>query len=105
MLPPLMAVKLRSALSPARSRCPSARPESVAAAQGRSESPNEHLHQCGHAWPNAGPQRFAAVGGTETVTPRQVAFGVVATYLAPDPVERPRRRDRAARTSTRSTTR
>lgn len=33
-------------------------------------------------WPNAGPQRFAAVGGTETVQPRQVSFGVVATYLS-----------------------
>lgn len=33
-------------------------------------------------WPNAGPQRFAAVGSTETVAPRQVAFGLVATYLS-----------------------
>lgn len=33
-------------------------------------------------WPHAGPQRFAAVGGTETVAPRQVSFGLVATYLS-----------------------
>jgi len=33
-------------------------------------------------WPHAGPQRFAAVGGTETVAPGQVAFGLMATYLS-----------------------
>ena len=33
-------------------------------------------------WPHAGPQRFAAVGGTETVAPGQVAFGLVTTYLS-----------------------
>jgi len=33
-------------------------------------------------WPTAGPQRFAAVSGTETVAERQVAFGLVTTYLS-----------------------
>src|SRR3989442_180055 len=33
-------------------------------------------------WPNAGPQRFFAVGGTETVAERQVAFGLVTSYLS-----------------------
>lgn len=33
-------------------------------------------------WPNAGPQRFATVSGTETVAPGQVGFGLVATYLS-----------------------
>ncbi|MBX3230184.1 MAG: hypothetical protein KIT84_24875 [Labilithrix sp.] len=33
-------------------------------------------------WPHAGPQRFVAVGGTETVTSGQVGFGLVATYLS-----------------------
>lgn len=33
-------------------------------------------------WPHAGPQRFAAVGSTETVAERQVAFGLVTTYLS-----------------------
>ena len=33
-------------------------------------------------WPHAGPQRFGAVGGTETVMPRQVAFGLVTSYLS-----------------------
>lgn len=31
-------------------------------------------------WPHAGPQRFGAVGGTETVQPGQVAFGLIADY-------------------------
>jgi len=31
-------------------------------------------------WPHPGPQRFAAVGGTETVAERQVGFGLVTTY-------------------------
>lgn len=31
-------------------------------------------------WPHAGPQRFAAVGGTETVAERQIGFGLVTTY-------------------------
>lgn len=33
-------------------------------------------------WPHAGPQRFAAVGGTETVGRGQVGFGFVASYLS-----------------------
>jgi hypothetical protein len=33
-------------------------------------------------WPNAGPMRFATVGGTETVAPGLVGFGLVATYLS-----------------------
>jgi OmpA-OmpF porin, OOP family len=33
-------------------------------------------------WPHAGPQRFAAVGNTDTVVDRQVAFGLVTTYLS-----------------------
>lgn len=33
-------------------------------------------------WPHAGPQRFAAVGGTETVAERQIGFGLVTTYLS-----------------------
>jgi hypothetical protein len=33
-------------------------------------------------WPNAGPQRFAAVGSSETVAPSQIAFGLVADYLS-----------------------
>jgi hypothetical protein len=33
-------------------------------------------------WPNAGPQRFAAVGGTETLTGGQLGFGLVTTYLS-----------------------
>lgn len=33
-------------------------------------------------WPHAGPQRFAAVGGTETVAARQIGFGLVTTYLS-----------------------
>jgi hypothetical protein len=31
-------------------------------------------------WPHAGPQRFAAVGGTETVGPGNVGFGLVSTW-------------------------
>ncbi len=31
-------------------------------------------------WPNAGPQRFAAVGSAETVAERQVAFGLVTSW-------------------------
>lgn len=31
-------------------------------------------------WPNAGPQRFAAVGSTETTAERQVSFGLMTTY-------------------------
>lgn len=31
-------------------------------------------------WPNAGPMRFAAVGGTETVAEGQVGFGLVTSY-------------------------
>src|SRR4051794_10441250 len=31
-------------------------------------------------WPNAGPQRFAAVGGAETLAERQIGFGLVASY-------------------------
>jgi OmpA-OmpF porin, OOP family len=33
-------------------------------------------------WPHAGPQRFAAVGSTETVADRQLGFGLVTTYLS-----------------------
>jgi hypothetical protein len=33
-------------------------------------------------WPHAGPQRFAAVGGTETVASGQIGFGLVTTYLS-----------------------
>lgn len=33
-------------------------------------------------WPHAGPQRFAAVGHTDTVVDRQIAFGLVSTYLS-----------------------
>lgn len=33
-------------------------------------------------WPHAGPQRFAAVGGTETVAPRQIGFGLVSTWIS-----------------------
>lgn len=33
-------------------------------------------------WPDAGPQRFAAVGSAETVAPQQVSFGLVTTYLS-----------------------
>src|SRR4051794_21550774 len=33
-------------------------------------------------WPHAGPQRFAAVGSPETVASRQIAFGLVTTYLS-----------------------
>ncbi len=33
-------------------------------------------------WPNAGPQRFATISGTETVGQGQVGFGLVATYLS-----------------------
>lgn len=77
-----MAVKLRSALSAGALALSVGATESVAAAQ---ECSNPRTSTCINAdtlWPNAGPQRFAAVGGTETVTPRQVAFGVVATYLS-----------------------
>lgn len=31
-------------------------------------------------WPHAGPQRFVAVGGTETVPRANVSFGLVASY-------------------------
>jgi hypothetical protein len=31
-------------------------------------------------WPHAGPQRFAAVGGTETIAGRQLGFGLVTSY-------------------------
>jgi OOP family OmpA-OmpF porin len=31
-------------------------------------------------WPHPGPQRFAAVGGTEIVAPGQTAFSLVASY-------------------------
>jgi OmpA-OmpF porin, OOP family len=31
-------------------------------------------------WPHAGPQRFAAVGGTETLPSGQVGFGLVTSY-------------------------
>ena len=31
-------------------------------------------------WPHAGPQRFVAVGGTETVPRSNVSFGLVASY-------------------------
>jgi len=31
-------------------------------------------------WPHAGPQRFAAVGGTQTVAEGQAGFGLVTTY-------------------------
>src|SRR5262245_35953815 len=52
-----------------------------------------HAQQCSHPlvstcinadtfWPNAGPQRFAAVGSTETLADRQVGFGLVTTYLS-----------------------
>jgi hypothetical protein len=33
-------------------------------------------------WPDAGPQRFATVSGTETVGEGQVGFGMVGTYLS-----------------------
>jgi hypothetical protein len=33
-------------------------------------------------WPQAGPQRFVAVGSAETVAARQVSFGLVTTYLS-----------------------
>ncbi len=33
-------------------------------------------------WPQPGPQRFAAVAGTETVQSRHIAFGLVTTYLS-----------------------
>lgn len=60
----------------------------VAAGESRAfaqECANPRTSTCINAdtfWPHAGPQRFAAVGGTETVAPRQVAFGLVATYLS-----------------------
>jgi hypothetical protein len=31
-------------------------------------------------WPNAGPQRFAAVGSTETLASGQIGFGLVTSY-------------------------
>ncbi len=31
-------------------------------------------------WPHAGPQRFASIGGTETVAKGQVGFGLVTTW-------------------------
>ncbi|MCL2777861.1 MAG: hypothetical protein FWD73_07645 [Polyangiaceae bacterium] len=31
-------------------------------------------------WPNPGPSRFATVAGTETVTPSEIAFGLVASF-------------------------
>src|SRR5689334_16675215 len=31
-------------------------------------------------WPHAGPQRFAAVGGTETLGPGNVGFGLVSSW-------------------------
>jgi hypothetical protein len=33
-------------------------------------------------WPHAGPQRFAAVGSGDTVKTRQIAFGLMTTYLS-----------------------
>src|SRR5436190_15957090 len=33
-------------------------------------------------WPHAGPQRFAAVGSTETLGPGNVGFGLVNTWQA-----------------------
>ena len=33
-------------------------------------------------WPHAGPSRFVALGGTETIAARQLGFGLVASYLS-----------------------
>jgi len=33
-------------------------------------------------WPHAGPSRFVGVGGTETVAPGHLGFGILATYLS-----------------------
>jgi hypothetical protein len=85
MLRPLMAARSRSAFrSAAAISCAFALTafEPKASAQ---ECSNPRTSTCINAdtfWPHAGPQRFAAVGSTETVAPRQVAFGVVATYLS-----------------------
>jgi len=33
-------------------------------------------------WPHAGAGRFAAIGGTETVAPREIGFALVTSYLS-----------------------
>jgi OOP family OmpA-OmpF porin len=33
-------------------------------------------------WPHAGPTRFVWIGSAQTVAPRQLAFGLVSTYLS-----------------------
>jgi OOP family OmpA-OmpF porin len=33
-------------------------------------------------WPHAGPSRFVWIGAAQTVAPRQLAFGLVSTYLS-----------------------
>ncbi|WP_394827480.1 hypothetical protein [Pendulispora albinea] len=33
-------------------------------------------------WPHAGPSRFVGVGGTETVAPGHIGFGLVTSYLS-----------------------
>jgi hypothetical protein len=56
--------------------------EAEARAQGCSSA---YLSTCINSdtyWPHAGPQRFAAVGSAETVANRQMAFGLVTTYLS-----------------------
>src|SRR4051794_18768651 len=31
-------------------------------------------------WPHAGPSRFLTIGGTETVAPRHIGFGLLTSY-------------------------
>lgn len=80
-----MAEETRSALRAAIAGALALVATTIATTASAQECSNPRTSTCINAdtfWPNAGPQRFAAVGGTETVAPRQVAFGVVATYLS-----------------------
>jgi hypothetical protein len=51
--------------------------------QARAQCKSANLSPCINSdtyWPNAGPMRFAAVAGTETVAAGQIGFGLVTSY-------------------------
>jgi len=56
-----------------------------AAAAAPSGCDNRQTNTCINAdtlWPHAGPSRFVGVGGTETVAPGHLGFGLFTTYLS-----------------------
>ncbi|WP_394830939.1 hypothetical protein LVJ94_30975 [Pendulispora rubella] len=73
-----------------RSVVPSLLASSVAlasyeAAAAPSSCDNPQTNTCINAetlWPNPGPSRFVGVGGTETVAPAHLGFGLLASYLS-----------------------